>query len=170
MSSWNCSKIVSVKLDNGKEYEVDDDCLRRYLETRDFEEAAKLFGGLPSATLRSIVTALQTIQREDKSKTQSSNASQPRGKIISDDGDGETIGEIIGGLALSYEHQNDFAIEIWMPFFSELRHRHLNPKEVDHPIDQKKSYIEYDQANGKRKQITFGQFANIVSDYRTGKK
>lgn len=86
MSSWNCSKIVSVKLDNGEEYEVDDDCIRRYLETRDFEEAGRVLGGsplfaLPSSTVRSLVTACANIRREDKSETNSTNASGQRNSV-----------------------------------------------------------------------------------------
>jgi len=78
-----CSKIVSVKLDNGTEYQVDDDCLRRYLETRDTEEAGKVLG-LPSETIRAMTEAFAQIQREEKSETNSKNSSKPRNTFTKD--------------------------------------------------------------------------------------
>ena len=101
------------------------------------------------------------------SKAQSVKAKLPRGNILDDDESKTTIGEIIGLLATSFEHNEEGAKELWMPFYSELEKRHLDPKIVDHPHDQKKSYIEY--GNGGQKKMTFGQFANTVSNHRTGK-
>lgn len=103
-------------------------------------------------------------------KSQSDKAKLPRGNILDDDGSKTTIGEIIGLLATSFEHNEEGAKELWMLFYSELEGRyHLDPEMVDHPHGQKKSHIEYGNDNSGRKKITFGQFANTVADYRTGK-
>jgi hypothetical protein len=72
-----CSKIVSVKLDNGDEYQVDDDCLRRYLENRFADEAGNVLG-VPSETIRAMTKAYAQVQREEKSETNSKNSSNPR--------------------------------------------------------------------------------------------
>ncbi len=72
-----CSKIVSVKLDNGDEYQVDDDCLRRYLENRFADEAGNVLG-VPSETIRAMTKAYAQVQREEKSETNSKNSSKPR--------------------------------------------------------------------------------------------
>lgn len=97
---------------------------------------------------------------------QSCRARKPRGKVTED---GETISAIIGKLALSGE-QEESATELWPSLFAELDLRHLNPREKNDPKDPRRSVIEYDNAKSERKAITFGRFANIVTNYRKKKK
>ncbi|MCX7185391.1 MAG: hypothetical protein NTW90_09225 [Nitrosospira sp.] len=92
---------------------------------------------------------------------QSKRAKKPR-KEIPDDG--TAISRIIGNIALSREHKDEFTIELWPHFYSDLDGLNLDPKEVDDGDS-----IEYD-FNGERKLITFEQFGNMVSDYRNSKK
>lgn len=92
-------------------------------------------------------------------KTSSQNAQKSRGEI----------GKIIKTLAISPEHAEDSAKELWPHLFSALDREHKNPEEVNHATDLKKCCIWYDY-NDRRKTITFGQFSNKVSAYRTGKK
>ena len=69
---------------------------------------------------------------EDYSRRQAIIASKPRGRVSED---GETIGAIIQGLALSVAHEEENARELWQHFFSELDIRHLDPKEIKNPSD-----------------------------------
>lgn len=98
---------------------------------------------------------------------QRERAKKPR-RRVSDDG--KTISGVIGRMALSREHEEESANELWPRFYGELDHLKLNPSEVNYPTDPKKSAYEYDDAKGERRSISFGQFANVVSDYRTGGK
>jgi hypothetical protein len=99
-------------------------------------------------------------------RTQSEKAKKSRGKVGDD---GTTINEIIGGLALMRAHRELTAKELWPHFFDALNQRGLDPSDEDNREDWKKSAYEYAFKDG-RKQITGGQFANVVSDFRTGRK
>lgn len=104
---------------------------------------------------------------DDYGDHQANIASNPRGKI----GDGgETNNQIIGQLALASEYEELSAKELWTHYFSVLNDDlQRNPKESEAADDWRKIVIEYDFKDG-RKKITGGQFAKVVSDYRTGKK
>jgi hypothetical protein len=118
--------------------------------------------------------ALLTDQEHAKTATigannrieQSKKAKLLRGKV----GDGgETNSQIIGRLALAREYRELGAKELLMHYISELDRLGLDPKETPAGDDWKKLVIEYSFKEG-RKKITGGQFAGVVSDYRTGKK
>jgi len=104
---------------------------------------------------------------DDYGDHQANIASNPRGKI----GDGgETNNQIIGQLALASEYEELSAKELWTHYFSVLNDDlQRNPKESKAADDWRNIVIEYDFKDG-RKKITGGQFAKVVSDYRTGKK
>lgn len=75
------------------------------------------------------------------------------------------INELIKNLALSNEHIDESAKQLWTHFFSELDASEFDPEEIDHNTDLSKSAYEYNFLD-KRKRITFGRFANIVSKCR----
>lgn len=77
--------------------------------------------------------------------------------------------DIIKWLALSAEHAEEKAWELWPHFYAELDAQHLNPAEVEDTNDWKKSWITYD-GQGKRDSITGKTFANKVAIHRSGKK
>lgn len=99
------------------------------------------------------------------SQTQRERAGKPRGKVSEN---GETIDQIIGRIASV--NREESAKQLWTRFFGELDGLHLEPNELDHLTDPKKSAYEYTGANGDRKSISFGQFANVVSAYRKREK
>lgn len=93
-------------------------------------------------------------------------AKKSRGKVGAD---GETNSQIIGRLALDGEYRELSAKELLTHYISELDRLELDPTETPADDDWTKLVIEYDFKDG-RKQITGGQFAKVVSDYRTKKK
>jgi len=97
---------------------------------------------------------------------QSKKAKLLRGKVGDD---GETNSQIIGRLALAGEYRELSAKELLMHYISELDRLELDPDETHAGDDWTKLVIEYSFKDG-RKQITGGQFAKVVSDYRTKKK
>jgi hypothetical protein len=97
---------------------------------------------------------------------QSKKAKLLRGKVGDD---GETITEIIGELASARDYRSETAKELWPQLWSALDSRGLDPEETDDKGDWKRSVIKYNFKDG-RKTITGGQFANVVSDFRIGKK
>ena len=99
--------------------------------------------------------------------SQKRKAKKPRGKISEG---GQTVSGIISHLAQSVEYTDDGAPELWNRFYGLLDDERLDPKESVSCCDSKKSYIEYDGADGRRKQITFGRFSNAVSENRKDKK
>jgi hypothetical protein len=99
---------------------------------------------------------------------QSRNASKPRGKIETDDGETITIDAIIIRLATKTEFEDWHAFELWEKFLSELVGLCLDPDENTDSSDKRKWSISYD-SNNKRKSITFGQFSNVVSKARSSK-
>lgn len=135
------------------------------LKLAKFQKAVQLGEEAGLALLTDPDHAKRVTMGEGYSRQQSDNASKPRGKVSDD---GETIAGIISRLA--FEEPEESARELWPRFFSELDRLKLNPKEVDHPTDPKKSAYEYDDAKGGRRRATFGQFAKVVSAFRTGKK
>jgi hypothetical protein len=103
---------------------------------------------------------------DDYSRSQSSNAQKKRGKLSSD---GATMSDIVSRL--STMHPEETAKEIWPHLYSELDQMCLNPSEHydhDRPDDHAKLVVSYDH-NGARKKITFGRFANIISECRQKK-
>lgn len=110
--------------------------------------------------------AERVLKGDKYSEHQSKIASAPRRRVGDE---GETIDQIIGELATRAEYSEEGAKELWPHFYSELDERSLTPRETEAHGDWRKSVIAYDFKGG-RKSITGGQFANVVSDYRTGKK
>jgi hypothetical protein len=93
-------------------------------------------------------------------RSQSRRASRPRGKLA----DGRTLNQVIAELALSPEHRDETALELWPHLYAELDRLTLNPEERRDP-----NAYTYDYRD-RRKTITFGQFANVVSKSRRTQK
>jgi hypothetical protein len=89
-------------------------------------------------------------------------AKKPRRKLTEE---GQDIHSIIARLALSPEHRDEFAKELWFPFFDKLAEARLRPKEIDH-LDPKKRAYNYTPSNGGETSMTYGRFANLVSKFR----
>ena len=89
-------------------------------------------------------------------------ARRPRGKVTDD---GETLNQVIEALVSKPEYRFLSTPELWPHFSSELDRLGLDPTETVHPSNQRKSAYAYD-FNDKRKRITYGRFANLVSKYR----
>lgn len=77
--------------------------------------------------------------------------------------------DIVKILALSREHEDEKAHELWPYLYAALDESLLHPEEQEHATNWKKNSISYDTQNG-HKSITGGQFANIVSGHRKTKK
>ena len=102
------------------------------------------------------------------SKAQSKRAKKPRGKVSDD---GKTVSQIIGWLATAEDHEEETAKDLWNLFLGQLGELLLNPNEIPHPSgDFRKLKCEYEIKNEIKKSLTFGEFANVVSAFRTGKK
>lgn len=86
------------------------------------------------------------------STQQSKRAKKPRSKLT----------DII--KQLTHQHPEETAKELWPHLNSAMDNEGLNPKAIEH-FDKWK--YEYDFGDG-RKTITFGQFANIVSELKSG--
>lgn len=99
-------------------------------------------------------------------REQSKKAQLPRGKLGDD---GEPNSQIIGRLALAAEYKELSAKELFTHYLSELDRLNLDPDEKANGDDWREITITYDFKD-RRKSITGGQFAKVVSDYRTGKK
>lgn len=97
---------------------------------------------------------------------QKARAQKPRGKVTDD---GKTVTQMIRALTLQPEYLNERAKELWPHFFAQLDSHGLYPREINHPIEPKKCAYVYETKNGI-KQITYGRFANMVSQYRSRKK
>jgi hypothetical protein len=96
---------------------------------------------------------------------QSRIAKLPRSKVGDDK---KSISQIISRLGDEEGLERETAKELWDPFYNSLRERRLDPKWIDHPTDPKKNKIEYN-VKDSRKSITFGQFENVLSQYRKKK-
>lgn len=81
--------------------------------------------------------------------------------------DGQTIKQVVERFVRKPEHREEGAPELWSPFFSELDQLELDPEEVTHS-DLRKRHYEY-AFGDKRRKISYGQFANLVSALRIGK-
>jgi hypothetical protein len=89
-------------------------------------------------------------------------AKKPRSKLTED---GQPIPSIIEQLALSPDHRDETAEELWGHFFHKLDEAKLRPKEKHHSDPRKCAYT-YKPYNGTETSITYGRFANLVSKYR----
>jgi hypothetical protein len=98
-------------------------------------------------------------------EAQSKRARRPRGKVTDD---GKTIHELIAALLSKREHQDMSAKELWLPFYAELEEHGLVPEEKHDPADPTRPIYEY-EFNGRRKHMSYGQFANTVSKIRRKK-
>jgi hypothetical protein len=107
----------------------------------------------------------QVAKGKNYGRHQSRIAKQPRGKVGDDE---ETISQIISRLGDEEGLERETAQELWGPFFNSLGERRLDPKRIDHPTDPKKNKIEYN-VKDSRKSITYGQFENVLSQYRKKK-
>lgn len=101
------------------------------------------------------------VMGKSHSKAQRDKATRRRGKVSDD---GETIGDIIGKLALSREHGEEGANGLWPLFYAKLEDLELEPRE-----DAEGAFIEYDFKDS-RKKITRGHFSNVVSKHRREEK
>jgi hypothetical protein len=95
-------------------------------------------------------------------ETQRLRAKKPRSKLSED---GQSIHSIIERLALSPGHRDETVMELWPSFFHELDNAKLRPREINHPDPKKRAY-NYKPSNGGRTSITYGRFANLVSEFR----
>ena len=97
------------------------------------------------------------------SRGQSDKAKKPRGKLPDDNN--STVADIVQKIAS--DHPEETAKELWPQFYSELDQRQLSPQEHDAEVMAKCS-ISFDYRDS-RKSITFGRFANIISEHRKKK-
>jgi hypothetical protein len=98
--------------------------------------------------------------------TQQERARKPRGKILNSD---KTINGLIEELALSPEHGNEKADELWPHFYASLEELDLEPVEIPHISDLRKRAYEYDTPTGDCRKMTYGRFANVVAKARKKK-
>jgi len=94
-------------------------------------------------------------------KAQQARARKPRVKLY----DGTTINEIIADLALSPEHHDKTAEELWPHFYARLEALGHSPEEILHPSEPRKCAYRYEFAEKQRK-ISRGRFANVVATAR----
>jgi hypothetical protein len=98
-------------------------------------------------------------------RSQARRATKPRGKLS----DGRTLGQIIAELASRPERHDESARELWPHLYDELDRLTLNPQETHDPKDPRRDAYIYDFGE-RRKRITFRQFANSISSFRTSQK
>jgi hypothetical protein len=79
--------------------------------------------------------------------------------------DGTTTNEIIADLALSPEHHDKTAEELWPHFYARLEALGHSPEEILHPSEPRKCVYRYEFAE-KHRQIGRGRFANVVATAR----
>ena len=153
--------------ENPETYSIPGEIMRDVSILAHYQEAVRLGQVEGLALLTDKEHAGRVKKGDDYGDHQANIASNPRGKI----GDGgETNNQIIGQLALASEYEELSAKELWTHYFSVLNDDlQRNPKESKAADDWRNIVIEYDFKDG-RKKITGGQFAKVVSDYRTGKK
>jgi hypothetical protein len=94
-------------------------------------------------------------------EAQRQRAKKPRGKVTHE---GITLDQVIEMLVCKPEYRNFSAPELWPHLFSELEDLELDPTDIN-STDPKKSAYSYD-FKSKRKAITYGRFANLISKYR----
>ena len=94
-------------------------------------------------------------------KAQQTRAREPRVKRY----DGTTINEIIADLALSPEHRDKTAEELWPHFYARLEALGHSPEEILHPSEPRKCVYRYEFVE-KHRQIGRGRFANVVATAR----
>lgn len=153
--------------ESGTEYSIPGDIMVDVAKLAHYREAVRL-GPLEGLALLNDKELAENVDKGIRYRQlQSKKARKPRGKVGDD---GVTINELIGRLALAREYMELSAKELWQHFISVLDHQGLNPTETPAAgADWKKSVIEFDFKD-RQKSITGGQFANVVSDYRSGKK
>lgn len=93
---------------------------------------------------------------------QQERAKKPRYKITENE---KTLFQVIVQFVSRPEHQSNRAKILWKSFYHELRCLRLRPKQIKHPTEFRKWAYEYDFKDGRRK-VTFGQFANLISESR----
>jgi hypothetical protein len=77
----------------------------------------------------------------------------------------QTVHSIVKQLALSSEHRDETAWELWPLFSQKLDDAESSPEEHYHS-DRKKSSYTYEPSNGTMASMTFGRFANLISEFR----
>jgi hypothetical protein len=111
---------------------------------------------------RAIYSDIESLAKEgfDLHKRQATIAQKPRG--ITD--------EIVGRLSTSPTYSEESAEELWFRFIDALQVLEHDPEEIPHASgDTKKSKCTY-WIKDTEKHISFGRFANVVAEYRSGKK
>jgi hypothetical protein len=94
-------------------------------------------------------------------RAQRCRAKKPRGKVTEE---GRTLGQVIELLVSKPEYGDSSASELWTHFYAELDRLDLEPKDKNQGKLNKSSYSY--EFGGKRKIISYGRFANLVSKYR----
>jgi hypothetical protein len=112
-----------------------------------------------AATMAPVVTMGLRHQEAQRQRAQRS-----RVKVTED---GQTVRQVVEELARKPEHQQDSAPQLWRHFFAKLDQLGLDPSEVTCP-DPAKTYYQYFYRD-KRRKMTYGRFANLVSALRTRK-
>jgi hypothetical protein len=106
--------------------------------------------------------ALRIEHGKKYSRHQSRIARHPRGKLS----DGEFLTDVIGRLA---RDEDATARELWNELFGLLERDGYFPLEQWNKREPPKSTLSYETSNCKRRSITFGRFANIISEKREAK-
>lgn len=94
-------------------------------------------------------------------KAQQRRARKPRGRFTDDE---MTMGQVVEGLIAKAEYRSLSARELWPFLHSELAASGHEPKEINSAILKRSSY-SYEFKDGT-KTISFGRFANLVSQLR----
>jgi hypothetical protein len=101
-------------------------------------------------------------------KSQSKKAKQPRGrKVEIITGEVKTIEQMIADLAKNPEFCDETTSNLWDRFYGILDETGLNPELIENQNPRKRAY-KYD-GKDDRKPITYGIFANRVSESRNEK-
>jgi hypothetical protein len=104
-------------------------------------------------------------RRAEFSRKQSERASHPRAPKI----DGKTIKKLVVSLALRKSNLGLAAKELWPKLFDALYELGCDPERVDDPGNtawEAYRYYALSSAGKVKKMITYGHFANLVSEAR----
>jgi hypothetical protein len=112
-----------------------------------------------NATIAPVVAIGLKHQEEQRGR-----ARRSRVKITEE---GETIGQLVERLANSPEHREESARGLWFHFFALLDQIGADPEELASSDPRKQAY-KY-AFREKRRKISYGQFANLVSVARSKK-
>lgn len=126
--------------------------------SRDTDDAWALVAATEVAGTIAIAERARQAQRQ--------RAKKSRGRLTDD---GVTVRQVIQDLASKPQHIDAETKQLWPHFFAELDALGLDPYEAAPGSDAAKWKISYDNVKGMRRTITFGRFANVVSEVRRRK-